>query len=164
MGLAWGLDGRAKRPAKTVLRAGFGIFYDRIPLTVTLNALRYNGVDAAIVPDPQSRVLSRDPAGRRVAAEPAAATVTPGCTAECWRRGCIRPAWASSANSTRRRELSVTWIHSRGVHLLNLRNINAPIDGSYPAGDRSIRLLTESAGAEPLESVGGRLRTSTTGS
>ena len=43
-------------------------------------------------------------------------------------------------------KLSVNWIDTRGAHLLNSRNINTPIDGSYPFGDASIRLLTESAG------------------
>ena len=44
LGIAWGLDGRAGKPAKTILRAGFGIFYDRVADTNTLNAIRYNGV------------------------------------------------------------------------------------------------------------------------
>src|SRR4029077_17118226 len=41
---------------------------------------------------------------------------------------------------------ALTWISSRGVHLLNSRNVNAPVFGGYPYGDRSIRVLTESAG------------------
>ena len=49
--------------------------------------------------------------------------------------------------------LTLTWIRSRGVHLLNLRNTNAPIQGRYPAGDRSIRLLTESAGVSDLNQL-----------
>jgi hypothetical protein len=49
--------------------------------------------------------------------------------------------------------LTLTWIRSRGVHLLNLRNTNAPIQGNYPAGDKSIRLLTESAGASDLNQL-----------
>jgi len=49
--------------------------------------------------------------------------------------------------------LTLSWIRSRGVHLLNLRNTNAPIQGNYPAGDRSIRLLTESAGASDLNQL-----------
>src|SRR4029077_19174857 len=44
VGIAWGLDARANRPAKTVARAGFGTFFDRIPLSVMLNNVRYNGV------------------------------------------------------------------------------------------------------------------------
>ena len=45
VGIAWGLDGRPNRPAKSVIRAGFGCFYDRIPISVTLNNLRYNGTN-----------------------------------------------------------------------------------------------------------------------
>ena len=34
--------------------------------------------------------------------------------------------------------VTLTWIDSRGVHLLNLRNINAPIEGAIlPAISRS---------------------------
>src|SRR5262249_36251711 len=42
---AWapGANAKGGRP-KTVLRAGFGAFYDRFSLTNTLTALRYNGV------------------------------------------------------------------------------------------------------------------------
>src|SRR5258708_22208824 len=54
IGIAWGIGGKSNRPAKTVLRAGAGIFYDRIPLAVTLNALRYNGAaqESFLIPDP----------------------------------------------------------------------------------------------------------------
>jgi hypothetical protein len=43
-------------------------------------------------------------------------------------------------------KVSVNWIETRGAHLLNSRNINTPVSGSYPFGDPSIHLLTESAG------------------
>jgi hypothetical protein len=39
------------------------------------------------------------------------------------------------------------------MHLLNVRNVNAPIGGGYPYGDSSIRLLTESAGFSRLNQV-----------
>src|SRR5258708_29865044 len=54
IGIAWGIGGKSNRPAKTVLRAGAGIFYDRIPLILTLNALRYNGAtqQSFLIPDP----------------------------------------------------------------------------------------------------------------
>ena len=42
--VAWGIDGGASKTAKTVLRAGFGVFYDRIGINDTLNAMRYNGL------------------------------------------------------------------------------------------------------------------------
>ena len=39
------------KPAKTVLRAGFGIFYDRVADTETLDAIRYNGVTQLVLSD-----------------------------------------------------------------------------------------------------------------
>jgi hypothetical protein len=44
LGLAWGPGGKANKAAKTVLRAGFGMFYDRFALGNTLTARRYNGI------------------------------------------------------------------------------------------------------------------------
>ncbi len=43
IGIAWGIGGKQNRAAKTVLRAGFGVFYDRIAQSLTLQALRFNG-------------------------------------------------------------------------------------------------------------------------
>jgi outer membrane receptor protein involved in Fe transport len=43
--LAWAPGGSAKTRAKTVLRVGFGMFYDRFTLGNTLTALRYNGIN-----------------------------------------------------------------------------------------------------------------------
>ena len=57
VGIAWGLG----TYTKTVLRAAAGVFYDRVPEVVQLNALRYNGDDAAVVPDPESALRFRRP-------------------------------------------------------------------------------------------------------
>src|SRR5262249_4578297 len=46
IGLAWGIgpgQGRLRTP-KTVIRAGFGLFYDRVNMALTLAALRQNGI------------------------------------------------------------------------------------------------------------------------
>src|SRR5208337_877062 len=40
VGFAWGLNRPQKGPAKTVLRAGFGMFYDRFPYNLVLEAER----------------------------------------------------------------------------------------------------------------------------
>jgi len=45
-----------------------------------------------------------------------------------------------------RSRVTLTQIENRGVHLANQRNINTPVDGVYPFGDRALRLLTESSG------------------
>ena len=45
IGLAWAPAGNAaSRRPKTVIRAGFGMFYDRFPLASTLTARRCNGI------------------------------------------------------------------------------------------------------------------------
>jgi hypothetical protein len=69
VGIAWGLGGKAKRGARTVLRAGFGTFHDRIPNVVTLNAGRYNGIMQQSYPDPESYVLPLAPVTQRFAGE-----------------------------------------------------------------------------------------------
>ena len=152
VGIAWGLDARANRPAKTVLRAGFGTFYDRIPLTVTLNSLRYNGTN-------QQSYLILNPTF--FPAVPPAAALEANQQPQQLRpvySGIQAPRLYQASVGVERQlnqtsRLTLTWIHSRGVHLLNLRNTNAPIEGDYPAGDRSIRLLTESAGLSRLNQL-----------
>src|SRR5439155_1650779 len=43
--VAWAPGSRKNNSApKTVIRAGFGVFYDRFSLSNTLSALRYNGI------------------------------------------------------------------------------------------------------------------------
>jgi carboxypeptidase family protein len=151
-GIAWGLDAKTNRPAKTVLRAGFGTFYDRIPLSVTLNSLRYNGTNQQSyvilnptffpnVPPPAALEANRQPQLLR--------PIYRGIQAPRLYQASVGAE--RQLNQTSR--LTLTWIHSRGVHLLNQRNTNAPIDGAYPAGDQSIRLLTESAGLSRLNQL-----------
>jgi len=54
LGFAWGLHRGPKGPATTVLRAGFGLFYDRFPYNLVLNAERLNGINQQqlIIPSP----------------------------------------------------------------------------------------------------------------
>ena len=42
VGVSWDIDGGAKKQAKTVLRAGFGSFFDRLSDSLALQARRYN--------------------------------------------------------------------------------------------------------------------------
>ena len=145
LGIAWGLDARANRPAKTVLRAGFGAFYDRIPLTATLNALRYNGItqESYLILDPT--FFPEIPPPGMLQADSAPQQLQPMSS-----RNVAPRLYQSSLGIDRQlngsSRVAVTWTGSRGTHLLDTRNINAPIGGGYPFGDPSIRLLTESAG------------------
>lgn len=145
LGVAWGIHGKGSRPAKTVLRAGGGIFYSRLPQTLTLNSLRYNGTTQ------QSYVISSP---GFFPAIPAAADLQANQQPQL-----LQPVFAGiraprtyqsnlgiERELTRNARLGVNWIDTRGLHLLDERNINTPIAGSYPYGDPSIRLLTEAAG------------------
>ena len=64
LGFAWGIGGGGKSAPKTVLRGGFGLFYDRFTQDLVLNADRLNGVTQQqyiVTPHPPIRCLS-DPA------------------------------------------------------------------------------------------------------
>lgn len=145
IGVAWGVDAHGGRSAKTVLRAGFGTFYDRIDDTVTLQALRFNGLTQQsylivnpafypIVPSADSLAGSAQPQQLQL--------VDPNLRAA---RN-YQTSVGVDRQVNRYARVSVTYINSRGVHLENTRNINAPIDGINPFGSPGIREYTESAG------------------
>jgi hypothetical protein len=140
-GVAWRLN------PKTVVRGGAGAFYDRIANTVTLNARRYDGValQAYVVPDPLFYPAIPPLAAGPQQLRPVAAGIT------------APVLWQASLGVERQidraSKVSLTWVESRGVHLLNARNVNTPIAGAYPYGDPSIRLLTESAGVSRVQQL-----------
>jgi hypothetical protein len=145
VGLAWALDGGSGRQAKTVLRAGGGIFYDRIDDSLTLQALRFNGVNQVnyIVRNPT--FFTTIPDLTTLAANRTAATVR-----ELY-SGIRTPYLAQYSIGIDRQlprstSVAVNYVASRGVHLLRARNINAPLNGVYPLGDAGNVFLYESTG------------------
>jgi hypothetical protein len=149
IGIAWA---PSKPLGKTVLRAGLGTFYDRLPLAVTLNSLRYNGVT-------QQSFLILNPTF--FPAVPTAAALQAFEQPQQLRpvyAGIQAPRLYQASLAVERQfatssRLALTWTGSRGVHLLNTRNINAPLDGLYPYGSREILLLTESAGLSRINQL-----------
>jgi len=145
VGLAWGLGGGPNRQVKTVLRAGFGVFYDRIAESVTLQALRYNGTT-------QQSYLITNP--DFYPAIPSVASLASSLQPQSLRfvdTSMTAPRVYQSSVSLERQlnsyaRVSVQYINSRGVHLQRTVNINAPINGLYPFGDKQLRLLTENTG------------------
>jgi Carboxypeptidase regulatory-like domain/TonB dependent receptor len=147
LGIAWGFDGRANKPAKTVLRAGFGVFYDRVPDTDTLNAIRYNGVtqESYLIPNPG--FFPSVPSLSSLAG-----TVQPQ-TLQLLASDLRAPRTYQANIGVDRQinkyvRLSANYINSRGVHLLRQTDANAPLPGTdiYPYGDDTVRILTESVG------------------
>jgi hypothetical protein len=113
---------------KTVLRASFGIYFDRIPLRATSNALQRDGSKYIIVQ------LSPAQAGAPVfpnvpGAQPATLPTRPNITRIDPE---IRNSYSEQASLQIERELfgnssiSIGYLHLRGLHLLLSRNINVP--------------------------------------
>lgn len=144
VGLAWGI-GKQGQPVKTVLRAGFGTFFDRISDTQTLQARRFNGLTQQsyflinpdtfpVIPPLTSLSASQQPQRLQVLDT-----------------GIDSPRNYQASVGVERQvnkyaKVTVQYVHSRGNHLQRTRNINAPINGVYPFGDAQLRILTESSG------------------
>lgn len=145
VGIAWGIDGHGAQAAKTVLRTGFGIFYDRVNESNFLQAERYNGTTQQsyllqdpdtypTIPSVSSLTAAKQPQSLQILSSDIVAPRT-----YQWNAGVER-------QFGRPFRLSANYIGSRAAHVLRSRNINTPIDGLYPFGDQQIRELTESVG------------------
>ncbi|MEK6336170.1 MAG: carboxypeptidase regulatory-like domain-containing protein [Acidobacteriota bacterium] len=113
---------------KTVIRAGFGIYFDRIPLRATSNALQRDGSKYVVVQlSPTQAAAPVFP--NILATQPTSLPTKPNITR-------IDPNLVSSyseqANFQIERELpgdasvSIGYLHLRGLHLILSRNVNVP--------------------------------------
>ena len=113
---------------KTVVRASFGLYYDRIPLRATSNALQRDGSKFLVVQ------LSPTQPGAPVfpnvlALQPASLPTKPNITRIDPN---IETSYSQQANLQIERELpgnavvSIGYLHVRGLHLILSRNANVP--------------------------------------
>lgn len=146
LSVAWGVDGGKNRQAKTVLRTGFGIFYDRLDDTLTLSALRFNGVTQQqyIVTNPDFYPNIPSLNALQTDAVPQAIRKIDSSL----RAPAIMQAAASvDRQLPKSTQVSVTYTFSRGVRMLRTRNINAPLPGGVlPYGPVGDLYLYESTG------------------
>jgi hypothetical protein len=131
LGFAWGI-GRGRTP-KTVLRAGFGIFYDRFQEQQIEEALRYNGVNQQeyVVTNPSFFPNIPSPASLAAlnTTLPTTYRIDPNLRAPYT----IQSAIGLERQITKTLKGSVTYINSHGVHQLLTNDINAPLPGTYTA-------------------------------
>ena len=182
IGLAWGLgpQGRLRNP-KTVLRAGFGYFYDRFSLANVINTRLYNGVNqvAYTITSPNFYLVN----GQLVCASGLAGTPCNSAGQAITQQSLISPANETSAatyhidgayQSPRMQQaaigvdrqlpknvtLSVNYINSIGTHVLRTVNINTPLPGTWnplnPAA--SVYPLGQAAGIYDLYESSGMYR------
>jgi hypothetical protein len=141
LGFAWGIGkpGGMMRSPRTVLRGGWGMFYDRFDENLTLNANRLNGVNQQqfLVPFPlfypnvptldQLQPFKQDQAVNLVDSRLQAPYM-------------MQTVIGLERQLPRNITVAVNYSNTRGVHQLRSRNINAPLTGTVtidnPQGDR----------------------------
>ena len=113
---------------KTVIRASFGLYYDRIPLRATSNALQRDGTKYIVVQ--LSPIQTGAPVFPNVlAAQPATLPTKPNITRI---DPDIENSYSEQANFQIERELpgsaviSVGYLHLRALHIILSRNVNVP--------------------------------------
>lgn len=140
VGFAWGLGNPNKGPSKTVLRLGAGIFYDRFSQNLVMQAVRLNGITQQqyVVTNPD--FFPTVPAISALSGalnSPTTYTIAPNLHAPYM----IQSAATLERQLARTATLSVTYLHSKGVHQLLTHNINAPLPGTYSGPGTGVRPL-----------------------
>ena len=141
LALAWGIGGKGKSAPQTVLRAGFGMFYDRFGQDLVLNADRLNGITQ------QEFVVSATPTTpiNFYPIVPPVHTLPSGQTTPTIYQ--INPrlhaAYIIQSAVTMERQvgkiatITVSYLNSRGVHQFLTLNANAPLPGTpFSTGPR----------------------------
>jgi hypothetical protein len=150
LAFAWAPGKSGSGPRRTVIRGGFGVFFDRFSESYVLQARRYNGVNQQqyIVSDPSA--LDLFPAVPDVGA--LAAFALPQTT-RLVSPDLRTPYTLQSAFSIERQlpfnfTASASYLHTRTLHLLRSRNLNAPLPGAEarPSGDGDNVFAYESSG------------------
>src|SRR6266550_1964826 len=125
---AWGIGGGQKGAAKTVLRAGFGMFYERFTEPSVMQAERLNGVTQVqyiattnlsypTIPSPAELQLS----------SPTTYQIDPRLRAPYIMQTAVSLERQVSKSAT----VTVSYLNSRGFRQLLTRNINAPLPGTF---------------------------------
>jgi hypothetical protein len=156
VGMAWAVGGRGgASPPRFVLRAGFGIFYDRFSLNNTLTAMRYDGVVQ------QLYVVTRPDFFPLVPPLSSLQGLQSQQNIQEVARSLRSPYILQSALGVERQlphntTVAFTYANSHGLHQLRSQDINAPLPGTYdplipgsgvyPQGAPGAVLLMESTG------------------
>ena len=146
LGIAWGLGGDGKTPPKTVLRGGFGIFYDRFGYNLVEQATLLNGVTqqkAVVQAQPQGQPQPLDFFSTNPNNWPSFSTLASSGSPTIYQVGpnltspyTIQSAASIERQVTKAATVSLTYLNSHGEHAFYIDNVNAPlvIGGPRPLG------------------------------
>lgn len=136
IGFAWGLGGSAKNPPKTVLRGGFGLFYDRFAYDLVETQQRFNLLNPI-----QQQVQVNSPAF--FPNVPSTIHPNPTLTTFYQNNSHLKAPYTMQTGVTLERQLTkaaniaVTYLNSRGVHQFFTDNLNPFLPSSTnPPGAR----------------------------
>jgi len=130
LGVAWA-PGAA--PQHTTIRAGFGVFYDRIGENLTLNSIRFNGTNQQQFLVTNPAILNSFPVVPSIADLQKSTTpisiysLAPDIRAPYSMQGIVSVEHALPHNL----RASVTFSHTRTLHMLRARALNAPLPGTF---------------------------------
>jgi Carboxypeptidase regulatory-like domain len=135
VGIAWGIGGSAKNPPKTVLRAGFGMFYDRFTYDLVETQQRFNELNPL-----QQQLQIQNPSFFLPVPNPVPAGTL--VSTQYQTNNNLRTPYTIQTGVTLERQvtkfanIAVTYLNSRGVHQFYTNNLNPflPATGTSPAG------------------------------
>ncbi|HVF27580.1 MAG TPA: carboxypeptidase-like regulatory domain-containing protein [Pyrinomonadaceae bacterium] len=156
LAFAWQPGAGGGGQAKSVIRGGFGIFYERFAEDLTLQANRFNGLNQQqfLVTDPAILDIAQFTLGG-VTNVPTVDALTAFAQPQTTRivADDIQSPYTIQSVLSYERQLpynftfSATYINSRTLHLLRSRNINAPLPGTFVPG-------VAGSGVRPFGNVG----------
>jgi len=131
IGIAWGLGSGAQH--HTVIRAGFGFFYDRVGENLTLNAIRFNGINQQQYTVTNLAVLNSYPTVpsldilQEFKTPVSIYSLSDDIQAPYTMQSIVSVEHSLPRNFT----TSVTFSHTRTLHMLRSRALNAPLPGTF---------------------------------
>jgi len=140
LGVAWGIGGNAKNPPKTVLRAGFGMFYDRFTYNLVLQEERQGGIDPEQY---QVKFQILNPTFYLSSTPLSLGQLPPATTPTIYQTNnqlhtpyTIQTGVTLERQVTKSSNIALTFLNSRGVHLFYTNNLNPvdPVTGERPNG------------------------------
>jgi hypothetical protein len=135
LGAAWGVGAKGKKPAIVVLRAGFGMFYDRFTQELILQQQRLNGVaqTQTTIMDPNCFPIANSSGAFGPSTCISAGGAVSSLATQYQSNPNLRTPYTMQTGIsverqlTKNANLAVTYLTSRGVHQFVTTNINAPL-------------------------------------